>query len=166
MDIEIKKEVEIPEEPEVPEIIDPEKYEYDENEVYFTFRETTSGYIITGVTEKGKDQTILTIPLAYNEKKVYSLDAGVFAECDNLKEIFVTKNISYIVDGVFEGAESLEKIHILNEDPDKVTVNNLSGELVRGMNKKAKFYIKVSAYSLFVTNYFWGVYTDYLVIEK
>jgi len=166
MDIEIKKEVEIPEEPEVPIIVDPEKYEYDENEVYFTFRETTSGYIITGVTEKGKDQTILTIPLAYNEKKVYSLDAGVFAECDNLKEIFVTKNISYIVDGVFEGAESLEKIHILNEDPDKVTVNNLSGELVRGMNKKAKFYIKESAYSLFVTNYFWGVYTDYLVIEK
>ncbi len=165
LDIEIKKEVEIPKEPEVPVIIDPIKYEYDENEVFFTFRETSSGYIITGVTEKGKEQTILTIPLAYNENKVYSLDPGVFSDCDKLKEVFVTENISYIMDGVFEGASNLEKVHILNEDPDRVTVNNLSGDLVKGMNKNAKFYIKSSAYTAFITNYFWGVYTDYLETE-
>ena len=163
--IELKKEVEIPSEPEVPVIIDPIDYEYDENEVYFEFRETTSGYIITKVSEKGKGETVLTIPLAYNKKKVYSMDAGTFSGCSNLKEIYVTENISYIVDGTFEGADNLEKIHILNEDPDKVTVNNLSGDLVKGMSKKAKFYIKKSAYSLFATNYFWGVYTDYMVSE-
>ena len=163
--IELLKEVEIPGEPEVPEIIDPKVYEYDENEVYFTFRETANGYIITGVTDAGKDKTVLTIPLAYNKKRVYSMDAGIFSGCSNLKEIYVTENISYIVDGTFEGADNLEKIHILNEDPDSVTVNNLSGDLVKGMSKKAKFYINKSAYSLFATNYFWGVYTDYMTTE-
>ena len=93
------------------------------------------------------------------------MDAGTFSGCSNLKEIFVTENISYIIDGTFEGADNLEKIHILNTDPDKVTVNNLSGDLVKGMSKKAKFYIKESAYSLFASNYFWGVYTDYMVTE-
>jgi hypothetical protein len=93
------------------------------------------------------------------------LDPGVFSDCDKLKEVFVTENISYIMDGVFEGASNLEKVHILNEDPDRVTVNNLSGDLVKGMNKNAKFYIKSSAYTAFITNYFWGVYTDYLETE-
>ena len=104
-------EPEIPEEPE-----DPEEYEYDENEIYFTYQVTDFGVYITGVSELGKAQATLTTPVAYDGKKVVAFSADTFAGCEKLTELFVTDNIGQIPDGTFRGAENLEKIHILAEE--------------------------------------------------
>ena len=91
--------------------------------------------------------------------------ADTFAGCGTLAELFVTDNIGQIPDGTFRGAESLEKIHILAVDPDKCTVNNVSGGAREGLPERSRFYVPEESYANFVTNYFWGPYANYIVAE-
>ncbi len=158
--------VELPEPPEIPEIVEPDVWEYDENEVYFTYEETDFGVYITGVSELGKAQKILTTPTAYDGKKIVSLSADTFADCGNLQELYITDNISQIPDGTFRGADHLNKIHILAESPDKTTVNNLTGLATEGLPDSARFYVPAASLSEYKSNYFWGAYSQYLVAEQ
>ena len=61
-DLESFCEVSIPEPPELPDAIISYPY-YDENEKYFTYELTLTGMVITGLTEEGKAQKTLTIPV-------------------------------------------------------------------------------------------------------
>jgi len=168
--LEILEEFEIPDVPEIPEDAKPQfPTDYDENEIYFVFEEhivsgELRGYNIVGLTELGKKTTELTTPFAYNGKRVYSLKEGVFSE-SVVTEIYVTENISSIEDGAFAGANSLKKVHIAATNPDSTTVNNLSGELCRGMPAEAKFYVPASSHATYISNYFWGPYADKIVAE-
>ena len=158
--------IEIPDEPEIPDDPDePDVWEYDPNEVYFTYNVTDFGVYITGVSALGKEQSVLTTPVAYNGKKVVALSADTFADCGALVELFVTDNISQIADGTFRGAGNLEKIHILASDPDKCTVNNVTGGAREGLPERSRFYVPAASRSAFATNYFWGPYAAYLVGE-
>ena len=158
--------IEIPDEPEIPTGSDePEVYDYDENEVYFTYEVTDTGVYITGVSELGKAQTVLTTPVAYDGKKVVMFTEGTFEGCGNLVELFITDNIARIPDGTFRGADNLEKIHILADDPDKCTVNNVSMGAREGLPETSRFYVPAGSRDLFATNYFWGPYAAYIVGE-
>ncbi len=159
--------IDIPEPPEIPEQSDePDVWEYDENEVYFTYEVKDSHVEITGVSELGKAQTVLTTPTAYNGKKVTVLKADAFADCSALRELYVTANIGDIYDGAFRGADSLTKIHILAEHPDLTKVNNLSLGLTEGLPSSAKFYVPAAALSEYKSNYFWGPYADVIAAES
>ena len=160
----------IPDVPEKPVIDDDVRdYSYDENEKYFVFEEVLRsgelvGYNIVGLSELGKQETTLTTPRAYNEKKIYSIEAGAFAS-DNLTEIYITDYISSIGDGAFENAPKLKKVHILTTNPDNTTVNNVSMGLCNGMASDARFYVAADCYNDFTSNYFWGPYADKIVKE-
>ena len=162
--LELLKEPEIPDAPEIPEEEIPKfPTEYDENEKYFTFEEryvsgTFVGYNIVGVSELGKAQTSLTTPFAYNGMRVFDIEANTFAGCNALTDIYITANIASIKDGAFADAPELKKVHILTDDPDGTTVNNLSGELCNGMAAEAKFYVKAELLGTFESNYFWNPY--------
>ena len=169
-EMEILKEFDIPDMPEVPEDVTPEfPTEYDENEKYFVFEEHVAngelkGYNIVGLTELGKAQEALTTPYAYEGMRVYNIKENAFAGA-TATEIYVTENIANIADGAFAGANSLTKVHILAANPDSTTVNNLSGELCRGMPENAKFYVPAASYGTYTSNYFWGPYADRIVAE-
>ena len=169
--VELLVDITIPDAPEKPVIEDETKdYSYDENEKYFVFEEVVRsgeivGYNITGLSELGKEQTSLTTPRAYNEKKIYSIEAGAFAS-DKIEEIYITDYISAIGDGAFANAPKLKKVHILAKDPDNTTVNNVSMGLCNGMASGAKFYVSPESYNDFVSNYFWGPYAGMGKIEK
>ncbi len=158
--------IEYPEAPEIPAGSDePEVWDYDENEVYFTYEVTDFGVYITGVSELGKTQAMLRTPTAYDGKKVVSMTADMFTGCGELRELFITDNISQIPDGTFRGADALTKIHILAEDPDATTVNNLSLGLTEGLPSSARFYVPKGSLDAFKVNYFWGPYAAYLIGE-
>ena len=53
----------------------------------------------------------------------------------------------------------------MTDNPDNTAVNNLSGELCRGMAQDAKFYVKAELLDTFRGNYFWGPYADRIVVE-
>lgn len=163
--IELLADIAIPDVPEVPKHGDEEEdLSYDENEVYFEFSEVVRdgeivGYNITGLSDLGKVQSVLTTPRAYDGKKIYAVDTGAFTS-DNVTEIYVTANIPTINDGAFANAPKLTKVHILAENPDDTTVNNVSMGLCDGMAQGAKFYVGADVYGDFVSNYFWGPYAD------
>ncbi len=70
--------VEIPAPPELPDV-DIAYSEYDENEIYFTSELGLSGMIITGLTEEGKKQKVLTIPVGIGGFVVSEIGGGAFA---------------------------------------------------------------------------------------
>lgn len=158
--------IEIPEVPEKPEDPgDTYDYSYDENEKYFAFTETAAGYILSGTSELGKAQKVLTTPRAYAGKRVFAINANAFDGCSALTDIYVTTGISQINDGAFSGAPALEKVHIVTDDPDNTTVNNVSMGLRNGMAQSAMFFVPSESYSEFTSNYFWGPYADYIRAE-
>lgn len=158
--------IDYPDAPEIPVDDDePEVYEYDENEVYFTYDVTDFGAYITGVSDLGKTQETLTTPVAVDGKKAVALSADTFADCGLLRELTITDNIGQIPDGTFRGADNLTVIHVLAEDPNDTTVNNLSGMAMEGLPSSARFYVSAESLSEYKTNYFWGPYAEYIVSE-
>ena len=158
--------IDYPDAPEIPVDDDePEVYEYDENEVYFTYDITEFGAFITGVSELGKTKEALTTPVAVDGKKVVALSAETFAGCAGLRELTITDNIGQIPDGTFRGADNLTVIHVRAIDPNDTTVNNISGKATEGLPSSAKFYVPAESLSVYKTNYFWGPYEDYIVGE-
>ena len=171
LDMEIIIDYEAPDMPEIPADIEPEfPTDYDENEKYFVFEEhkvggELRGYNIVGLTELGKAQASLTTPVAYNGMRVYNIKEGAFTGSVAAVDIYVTENIASIGDGAFAGAESLKKVHILADDPNTTTVNNITMGLLSGLASGAKFYVSSASYDEYISNYFWGPYASRIVAE-
>ena len=104
----------LPEEPSLPGA-DFEFDGEDENAKYFTYRrdEKYRYYVITGLSEEGKLQRELTIPLGYNGYKVISADRAAFTG-GVLEELTLTAdaNVVSFATGAFEGASSLTDLWI------------------------------------------------------
>ncbi len=156
--------IEIPEEPEIPKENEDIVYEYDENEVYFTYEVTDFGVNIIGLSEEGKAQTVLRTPVAYDGKKVVQIKADAFNGGGNITELFVTDNIGQIANGAFRGADSLVKIHILATDPDMTKVDSL-GNPHEGLPANSYFYVPADSFGAYFNNYFWGPHSDYIKAE-
>ncbi len=156
--------IEVPEAPEIPKPETPENLGYDENEVYFTYEVTDFGVYITGVTDLGKEQSVLRTPRAYDGQNVTSLRADAFAGCDALRELYITENIGQISDGTFRGAKNLAKIHILKTVPGS-EVDSLSKAATDGLPPHARFYVPAASYDAYITSYSWGPYASYILPE-
>lgn len=156
----------VPEKPKMPTVpkepIEEQKYDYDENEVYFTFELIGGRYRITGTTEKAKGKVELTLPRGYNGVRVAYIGANAFAGLDSLEIINVPDTIDQINDGAFANAPKLRTINIEDDDPNNITVDNISLQLTQGMANSAKFYVKSESYDLYINNYFWGPYSQYI----
>ena len=158
--------IEIPEAPEIP--VDDTVYEYDENEVYFTFDVSSDGVVsITGLTDLGKAQSTLCTPVSYDGKKVARISPDAFNSASNLTELTITDNVSTIQDGAFRGADSLTKIHILAEDCTATTPenNDVDMPMLEGLPKGCRFYVPAHVLDSYKNNYFWYVYADYILGE-
>ena len=116
-----------PKEPPLPLInVDYEK-EDDPNAKYFTFEKAGNGaYIITGLTEEGKQMTELTLPLGYKNKKVLYVGEGAF-EGGVLTSLIIPydSNIKSFFENAFLGASTLTDLYILypNMDPNDETIS-------------------------------------------
>lgn len=138
---------------------DPEIEVNNGDAAYFTYEDDGNGGLIaTGLTDEGKARTSLTVPYAYEGKKVKSLAASVFAGNENIEEVIIQDNIGYLRDGSFSGCKNLERIVLRHSSPNFVGVSyGLLNET------EASVYVLKSAYTAFVTDYTWGWYTSRLV---
>ena len=157
--------IEIPDVPEIPAQNEDIVYDYDENEKYFTYEVTDFGVNIIGLSEEGKNQTVLRTPVAYDGKKVVQIKADAFNCGGNITELFVTDNIGQIANGAFRGADSLVKIHILATDPDMTKVDSL-GNPNEGLPANSYFYVPADAFGAYYNNYFWGPHSNYIKAES
>lgn len=86
--------IEVPSAPPLPEVNTRYFGEDDPNAVYFTYSQTENGaMVITGLTELGKAQSTLTVPLGVDGYKVMYIGAGAFSE-GVAKTLIVTEDTS------------------------------------------------------------------------
>lgn len=124
----------------------------------FLYAKDGEAYKITGLTEKGQEQTEITIPYSYEGVGITSFDASVFKNDAYLVNVTIQDNIRYLADASFSGCSKLQSIIIKQEDPEKIGVgfNFLSGA------PDCLIYVPFSSLSLYSTDYFWGHYAGYL----
>ena len=157
--------IDVPEAPEIP--VDDTVYEYDANEVYFTFDVSPDGVVsITGLSELGKSQSALCTPVAYQGKKVSRIAPDAFVGGSSVIVLTITDNISTIQNGAFRGADSLRHIHILSENcATEPEDNDASMRMLEGLSKDCRFYVPSNALDSYQNNYFWWTYRNYLIGE-
>lgn len=123
----------------------------------FTYRQTESGWIIDGLSEKGRTAQTLIVPTAYEGKAIVGMDADVFTDHRTLKALTLQSNSLTLYDGMFRGCSALGKL-ILTGAPSCYTVGD---RLMDG----ADFVICVDASVLdqYRRHYSWQQYSQYIV---
>ena len=114
--LEIPKAVieDVPEAPPLPEI-DVRYFGEDENARYFLYEKREGGsYKIVGLTDEGKLQKTLTIPLGYNTYKVTAIGKEAFVGAV-AESVIITENtnLRMLENGAFSGAVSVKALRIL-----------------------------------------------------
>ncbi len=117
---------------------------------------TSTGVIIVGLDEQGKKQEKLEIPEQIDNYIVKKIDDNAFAGC-NATEIIIPSTVKVLSSGIFSDAKQLTKVVLLCDGLPEV-----GSGLLNGANDKLKIYVLKDWYSTYVTDYFWGVYADYL----
>jgi hypothetical protein len=122
LELEIPKLVnESVEKPELP-FADVRYFDYDENEIYFTYEKSSNGsYIITGLTEAGKEKSSLTVPYGYESYMVTGIAGGAF-EGSNLTELIIPENtnLKILMNECFKGAGKLSRLVIYHENQEDI----------------------------------------------
>jgi len=152
--------IELPEKPVRPDIY----VDASQNDTtgYFVFEEIDGIMTLVGITDAGKEQTVLTLPLAWEGKAVQTVAENAFAGCGKLEEIIVEENsnLTLMNNGAFAGAPNLKKISLFTM-PDDILVG---GELMNGASADARFFVKRDHYGDYAAHYFWSEYMPIISI--
>jgi hypothetical protein len=124
---------------------------------YFTWEESDGQAILTGLTDAGRQQESLTIPVSFGGLPVRVLPADVFSGDTIVKEVVIPEGIESLADGAFSGCSSLGSIVIEDRQPSDVRPGQ---KLLEGTD--ALLYVERDVLSAYRLNYFWSVYADRL----
>ena len=119
----------------------------------FAYEKQQNGYILTGLTEAGKQREKIIVPVSYNGLPVLSFEKTVFAGNTVLRELTLQGNLRVIPDEAFNGCSLLETIILLQDDPGQCTVGSA---LLNGTD--AMVAVPAERYGNYCTNYFWSVH--------
>ena len=122
---------------------------------YFLYDTVGETLWIVGLTEEGKQQERLTIPVSHDGKSVTTFVPAVFAGNTVIREITVQENITRIGDGSFAGCTALERLVIRNASPEKCVAGR---SLLQ--NTDCLVYVPEESYSAYQTNYFWSAHAE------
>ena len=154
--------LELPEKPERPDIY----VDASQNDTtgFFTVEEIDGVLTLVGITEAGKAQSTLTLPLAKDGKAIQTVAENAFAGCDKLTEIIVEENsnLTLMNNGAFAGAPNLQKISLFTM-PDDILVG---GELMRDASADARIFVKRECYGDYAAHYFWSEYMPIISIME
>ncbi len=140
-----------PEAPDLPER-DTRFFGEDENADFFEFEQTFDGtYAIVGLSELGKQESVLTIPLGYNGYKVTTVKERAF-EGGAVTRINVTgnTNLHSFANGAFSGAGSLRELYMYPEMAETVLPPASFVGVATG------FTVHVPVGSNYTTDYYWS----------
>lgn len=132
--------------------------EWDENAKYFLFEQQKNGaYRIVGLSEEGKKQTELTVPIAYKTDEelnmfvVTVLNTDIFAGSACVKLNIPKESYISALYGSFGGATNLVAVNIYIEDSMAIS----PPDSVAAANPDFKFHTPKDAG--YATNYNWGL---------
>ena len=130
---------------------------------FFRFDTVDGVMTLVGITDLGREQTSLTLPLASEGYAVQTVGARAFDGCDKLEEIVIeaNTNLSLLANNAFEGAPNLKKI-IIRCLPDDILVG---GGLMDGASPDVKIYVPREYYGDYAAHYFWSEFMSIITIS-
>ena len=143
--------VEVPEAPPLPER-DVFTDTVDINDKYFEYERLADGsYKIVGLSELGKTQTALTLPLSYNYRKVTVLgEAALSGGIVSSLTVSADTNITVLLDGCFEGAGALTDLWLYPMAAEEILPPSSFGGVAQG------FRVHIPAGSSYPSDYYWS----------
>lgn len=142
--------------PEMPAFADTSLIAGDNSDsCYFVFEELDGTVFAVGMTEEGKQQKQLTLPVSFEGTPVAAFTPGVFAGNTVIQEIVIQSNITRIENGSFDGCTALERLVIKNTVPESCVVGE---RLLLGTN--CTVIVPRQSLSNYLTNYFWSIHSN------
>ena len=126
----------------------------------FTYTLAEDGWIISGLTEKGRTAQALILPVSLEGQSVVGIAADALTEAAALREVTIQENIGTLYDGMFAGCSRLEKVILTGDSPSSYTVGD-------GLMEGAEFFICVpsSVLDAYRRHYSWQQYSAYLIAQ-
>lgn len=127
---------------------------------YFLYEDAGETQTLVGITDSGKEQEELTLPVAYDGKPVTTMAENALDGCSKLKTVIIPKNTSLtlIYDGAFAGASRLTRIE-MEANCAGITV---ADNLMKGTPADCRIYVSRAYYGNFAGDYFWSEYMSYI----
>lgn len=122
----------------------------------FTYNVTTTGVTITGLTDEGKKAGELVIPESLENYSVTKIGLRAFEGC-LASRITLPAGIKSLSSGIFANAANLTRVE-LNAASLPEVGNNLLADAADAL----KIYVPGTLYGSYVTDYFWGAYSEKL----
>ena len=122
----------------------------------FNYVLSEKGVAIKGLTETGKALETLTVPAELGGYKVTALDESAFAD-SRAKSIMIPETVSSIREGIFSNAVSLKAVYF-----HCLSLPEVSSDMLYLAPEDLTLYVKKEVYGKFLTDYFWGVFSDRL----
>lgn len=134
----------------------------DDTTGYFRYEDNGDTMTLVGITDTGKEQETLTLPISYEGKPVTTMAAGALEGCTKLRTVIVPKDTSLtlIYDGAFAGAGKLSRIEMEGSCAG-ITV---ADDLLQGTPSDCRIYVSHVYYGDFAGDYFWSKYMQYVAM--
>lgn len=129
----------------------------------FIYEETENGLVITGVNEKGKTETELTVPAYFEGKEIIAIGEYAFRGCEKLVRLTVQRNITSIYSKAFADCPTLKTVR-LETQGSRVLVNNET--LLDETHASLQFSVSSENYVTFIGDYFWTPYASRFIVEE
>ena len=134
----------------------------DDNAKYFVFEEVSGGLSIVGLSEAGKAEQTLTVPVRADGKAVVMIGDHAFAGSDVLKRVVIGSSsaVRSFTSEALSGCPALRALEI-HLPPFDLPIDP---EAARKMPEECFVYIPADMYGEFATDYFWSGMMQYVKI--
>lgn len=103
-----------------------------------------SGYLVSGLTERGLSQTSLTVPASFEGRPVVGIKAHVLDGAESLEELRLPKTVESLPDEVFSGCPNLTRLVLEHTQRlCRITEHTFNGA------PQVKIYVPAAALSLY-----------------
>lgn len=150
--------------PEIPTVPSNSEGEDSKTAHMFEYKSINGGLELSSLKEEYKDEISLELPSFAEGQKVLSVGKEAFSTSLAVTSITVPHGYSLFMSGAFSNCPTLKKVYLKSSDPSSIQVG-LSGFL-DGASKDIKFIVPYDSYGAYVTNYFWGNYSEYIDTEE
>ena len=146
----------------VPESTAPdEPLPYDPNERFVVIRDIGGSLYVAGLTEEGKTQESLTLPLSFDGRVVLGI-AEFALESSALKTLIIPGNYRFFASFIFD-CPNLTRIELGLVTPSASSIP-MEG-LFDGCGGGLKVLVPSESYASYLSDYNWRRYRDFLVTE-
>lgn len=136
----------------------------DDTTGYFLYEENGETLTLVGITDTGKEQEELTLPISSEGKPVTTMAENALDGCDKLKTVIIPKDTSLtlIYDGAFAGAGKLSRIQMEGSCAGITVADNL----LNGTPSDCRIYVSHAYYGDFAGDYFWSKYMSKIAMDN